>query len=366
MNLSNTSDCKVLEPESSTSISLKVSAVVLVSVLGIFGNVFIIILAWKYTVRKNLHHLIINMAVSDSMFIVAMSFFSAQHLSDRSFSFYPGGTFGLILCKMSFFLLYVSCPVSFATLLAISIERFRVTRTQMHRCRPYTSQQRYAVLLGTWLLPTGLFAFVLHFAKLGTTDSGVNVCRMPSSYYRYTLLIFFVNHHLIILIFVVIFTLSTLTIRRLSKAKSFKATFNKKQQKQRTNRIRSAVYMVLCSVILSSICWIPYFIYSSLFYLQYLAGKGPLVSSCLDVASLHFITVYLLPLGNSAFGPGIYIIFLGDFREAAGKVLCGKTGSLRVNSGSNSFELQQFTSPRKRRGFDRDKNTTFSSIATNS
>lgn len=368
MNTSNASYCKYDDPESASTTAFKVTAIVLVSALGIFGNVFIIVLALKYTVRKNLHHLIINMAVSDTVFIAMILFFVSQHLSKRTFSFYPGGTLGMIICKSTFFLIYVSCPVSFLTLLAISVERFRVTRTTLHRSRPYSLQQRIIVLGAAWLIPMAFFAFLLRSGTVAS-DSNVNICKIASSSIRYTLMLFFINHHLIITLFIIILTLSLLTIRRLSKAKAFKANFNKKQQKLRARRIKSAVYMVLSSVLLSSCCWLPYFIYSMLGYLEYLFDKKMISSSsCIDLSSLHFITVYFLPLVNSAFGPCIYIIFLSDFRQAAVNALCGKATSQRRASGASSFALQPLQASierrrRMRRENEHEKVTTFSSVA---
>ncbi|KAK3737049.1 hypothetical protein QZH41_005343 [Actinostola sp. cb2023] len=57
--------------ESEISLILKVMAILLVGGFGVLNNIFVIVLAVKYTVWKNLHYLIINMAVADS-FVVLM------------------------------------------------------------------------------------------------------------------------------------------------------------------------------------------------------------------------------------------------------------------------------------------------------
>ncbi|KXJ08028.1 hypothetical protein AC249_AIPGENE28355 [Exaiptasia diaphana] len=62
--------CKYWGPDTQLEFYAKRIAVILLMTLGLAGNIFVIVLAMKYTVRKNLHHLIINMAVSDSLFIV--------------------------------------------------------------------------------------------------------------------------------------------------------------------------------------------------------------------------------------------------------------------------------------------------------
>lgn len=355
--MNNSSDCKYHQPDTSMTTAFKVTVFVLVGVLGIFGNVFAILLATKYTVRKNLHHLIVNMAVSDTLFIVMMSFFVTQHLSKETFSLYPGGLFGSILCKSSFFLVHVSCPVSFVTLLIISIERFRITRMIVNRARPYTLYQRGAVLISSWLIPMILFGFVLHYANLSVRlSSNVHVCRISPS--KYALLWFFINQNLTVILFIVIFVLSILTIRKLSETRSFQANFNEAQQKLRVKRIRSAVNMVLFSLLVSCSCWLPYFIYSFLFYLEVVTGKKTLGTSlCIDWSSLHFIIVYFLPIINSSISPAIYIVFLSDFRDASKKFLCRKRirkqGDIR-----NSFELRPLSQKRHRRRSGR-RDTSF-------
>jgi len=145
-------------PDSDTTRTVKVIALTLLSASGMFGNIFVIVLAAKYTVRKNLHHLIINMAVADALVILLSAFIYVPDLSNYTFSFYPSGILGEILCKTITFLIYVSYTESLVTLLIISIERFRATRATVRISRPYTLRQRTAVLFCSWLIPMILFA----------------------------------------------------------------------------------------------------------------------------------------------------------------------------------------------------------------
>ncbi|KAK3752667.1 hypothetical protein QZH41_006486 [Actinostola sp. cb2023] len=55
---------------SEISLTLKVMAILLVGGFGVLNNIFVIVLAVKYTVWKNLHYLIINMAVADSLVVL--------------------------------------------------------------------------------------------------------------------------------------------------------------------------------------------------------------------------------------------------------------------------------------------------------
>ena len=107
-NVSNISSvntyCKYSGPESEAEKIAKRTAFVLLIVVGISLNIFVIILAAKFTVRKNLHHLIINMAVSDTIFLIMMFLRYARWLSDYKWYTYPSGTLGVVSCKTVTFL----------------------------------------------------------------------------------------------------------------------------------------------------------------------------------------------------------------------------------------------------------------------
>ncbi|KXJ11719.1 hypothetical protein AC249_AIPGENE12641 [Exaiptasia diaphana] len=110
--------CKYSEPDTQLEYNAKRIAVILLMTLGLAGNIFVIVLAVKYTVRKNLHHLIINMAVSDSLFILMVLTEDIGWLSNSNLSLtYPDGILGDILCKTKLFLHHVSFRVSLDCLL---------------------------------------------------------------------------------------------------------------------------------------------------------------------------------------------------------------------------------------------------------
>lgn len=110
------------------------TVMIIVGAVGIICNIFIIVLALKYTERKNLHYLIINMAVSDIIFIFTLVFETLK-LS----SFWQGvqpflhGSLGGIVCNITVLTLDSSYVSSLITLLVISIGRFRATRKTLQR-----------------------------------------------------------------------------------------------------------------------------------------------------------------------------------------------------------------------------------------
>ncbi|KXJ06656.1 hypothetical protein AC249_AIPGENE2749 [Exaiptasia diaphana] len=139
LNSSTHTDCKYWGPESDAEIIAKRIAFVLVILLGIFGNVFIILLAAKFTVRRNLNYLIINMAVSDTLFLLASLLMYIPWISN-----YKMRIQSKVFRRSALFLWHTSVRVSIITLLVISIERFRATKQTIQQ--PYTLKQRMTVL----------------------------------------------------------------------------------------------------------------------------------------------------------------------------------------------------------------------------
>ena len=72
MNNSNMNESFVYswKPDSLVRNTVQLVLMIVIGGIGILTNIFIIVLAVEYTVRTTLHHLIANMAVSDSMVII--------------------------------------------------------------------------------------------------------------------------------------------------------------------------------------------------------------------------------------------------------------------------------------------------------
>jgi len=241
--------CKYWKPDSDLEKNVKFIALTFLCVFGILSNIFIIILAVKYTVRKNLHHLIINMAVFDAIFSAMLSWrtIEIKYNIERLYS----NVLGHIMCKIRVYLVEM-CVVSLVTLLVISIERFRATRRTLQRPRPYTVKQRVAVLGICWLIPMipgGYSCYELKF------DEETKKCTFSSRWVE--TLYFIISFSTMISVIFIILTFSAITVRRLSTIQLTQARLNQEQQAMRKKGTRSAVSMVLSSVLLYACCWFP-------------------------------------------------------------------------------------------------------------
>lgn len=332
-NHSYESYCKKwYESDSEVTINVKLTAVGLVSLFGLMANIFVITLAVKYTVRKNLHHLIIGMAVSDTLIILIVPFFYAQRITDFKTSLFPQGSLGGFLCKVTAYLYNVSYTQSLLSLMIISVERYRATGITLKRSRPYTLRHRMVVVGCSWFVPMILFAHTLYYAKLYEAKTpGVYLCKntltgaVPAWF-------FLLQPVLIIVSFLIIFTLSILTIKRLAQPHAeIRASLNERHRQKRTQRIRATIRMVLLSLLLYSCCWLPYYIYYFLLVLHKIfKGEMEVIDAtavCIDMSSLSFMAFYFLPLVNSCFSPCVYVIFLKDFRKVTLRLLCRRNTS---------------------------------------
>ncbi|KXJ22985.1 Somatostatin receptor type 5 [Exaiptasia diaphana] len=234
-----------------------------------------------------------------------------------------------------------------------SIERFRATRQTLQRSRPYTLKQ-YVMILGvSWLTPMAVAACYA-YSKYDVYT--ILFCHTYEFYIGvqdwFTKSVLALFDFITVILCCVIFILSIVTIRRLSRTQAIHANISEDQRKIRMQRSRAAVRMVLGSVLLYILCWCPNFLFkafSSAFTFHvtddnwavtfpYAYRTNPSCDNFIIIFPLTF-----LPIVNSCFSPFIYIIFLRDFREAAKKVLCRK--ETVSQSQRSSHELQPMPKP---------------------
>ncbi|XP_028519146.1 C3a anaphylatoxin chemotactic receptor-like [Exaiptasia diaphana] len=321
-NQSNTSSrfCKYDEPDTDIEKTAKRAVFVLFFVLGICGNIFVIILAAKYTVRKNINHWIINMAVSDAIYLISFLILEIPWLSDNKWSDCPNGMLGIVLCDILQFLLRVSMRVSLITLFVVSIKRFRVTTHTIQRSLPFTPRQLMTAVAVCWLIPIPITAYRTYGSNWFVTVA---------------------EAILLVILCCIIFVLSIITIRRLSQPHAIQAHLNQQRRNAQRRQMQRAMRMVLVSVLLYTCCWTPSLIIHVMFSLEQLSIQvAEIVNACIDWDSLEFIFDYILPFVNSCFSPLICIICLPDFRQAAKHVLCRTAIQSREPNSQNSTELQ--------------------------
>ncbi|XP_020906338.1 mu-type opioid receptor-like [Exaiptasia diaphana] len=275
--------------------------------LGVIGNIFIIILAVKYTKRKNLHYLIINMAVSDILIAVL-------YTTETSIIFIPSKTpevLAIIVCKSVDFVKNTAELLTLTTLLIISIERYRATKVVIGK---KTSSKLKLVCIA-WLVSMALSGFNLVFGYATQSAPGLpfrcshtlsNAEKVFDGFY-------FLKSMSLVFLYISVFIISVVTSVRLSNSNAIQENLSDEQRRRRARRIMSAVRMVLCSLLVYSICYLPDFVEDSIKSIDPSITYG-LSEECKD---LQFFLMHILKVLNSSLSPLIYLVFLQDFRRAA-------------------------------------------------
>lgn len=323
MNESNATEandyCKYNEPYSSVERAFQMAALTFFGGLGFFGNIFVILLAAKYTVRRNLHFLIINMAVSDIFVIITIILYASGIIGYKIWNDNIAANFR---CKAVVFLGSTFEGITLVTLVIIAIERFRITRRRaVQISRPHSIKQRLCLLALSWLVSAAVHCYEAILRR--SNDQGE--CFVEAGTQFVHSLLTLIRLILSILFFVVLFVLSIFTLRRLSSTQAIENNISEVQRKQRRQRIGSAVRMVLFSLLLYCFCYMPFFICQVFFAVGFVfppAFKLLNLDGCIDWNSLYYITAFFLPVINSSLSPCVYFVCLSDFRQAANRLLC--------------------------------------------
>lgn len=294
----------------------KIMSVIVVGGFALFGNIVIILLSAKYTLRKNINYMIINMAASDMLVVIMYS--SLKIRENINMASYPSldvtdDVAATILCKITKFLEMSAKLVTLINLLILSVERFRATRTVgVPRMNPRTRKKYFCLLATSWLIPMALSAYNLYFWRsLYVKVWNASLCFTIGNLLPWYTLV----TAMFVLILITIAVLSILTLRSLSTSRAIVADLCDAHKKLRNRRMASATRMVLCSLLLYSCCYIPSFSLDVFIILHHYRITY-LTRTCIDWKNLVFVTDFLL-IVNSCFSPFVYIIFLKDFREAA-------------------------------------------------
>ncbi|XP_020900286.1 lutropin-choriogonadotropic hormone receptor-like [Exaiptasia diaphana] len=256
------------------------------------------------------------MAAADVLNVVSLFGLKALPIIDRFIWAYIEMISGDKVCKVLSFFVNYSMLVSFITLVIITIERFRASRQTLHVSRPYTIKQRLAVVAGSWVISGALASYDTPFRTIEESFAGSYACK--GSHKAPVVLIIAVFTILVVAYFFIII-LSALTLKRLSHRHEIEANLSEFQRRARAKRISGAVKMVLSSLLLYTVCYVPVVFWSFII----LFPNITIVENyhCFEFYVFDFLMAFL-PLVNSCLGPGIYLIFLADFREAAKKVVC--------------------------------------------
>ena len=278
----------------------KTFAYCLICLVSLVGNVVIGIIVYKTkTMRKPINFLIVNMAISDLLLPIVFTPHEMQMLYTNSWLI--GGPLGQALCKLVYFIQFVSHTVSIQSLVLIAVDRFGAVA---HPLRPPLISTKLCpfFILATWIVAMAIYCPFLFAFKLFEYLEG-QVCLFvfaEFSYFAPIMVVFsFIPFAVIAVLYIIIY------LKLMSQKSPGEYSVNVGQQRQQ--RERNVLKMAIAIVLGFAICFLPYTI------------AGFVTRFASDMRScglLYFVNVAIfMGRANCAINPCICFTFSRNYCE---------------------------------------------------
>ena len=302
---------------------LKTLAYCVIMLTSLVGNSSIAFIVFKTKkMRRTINYFIVNMALSDVLQVLFAHSRLITEIYVGGQRWLVGGTLGLALCKLDFFLVDVSTAVSIQSLVLIAVDRFNAV---VFPLRPplFSSTVRRIVIPCTWLVAMGLHLPFLVGFRIVKERSGT-FCVLDwtgafgpeSSLENYYLALFLVLALIPFTLMTLAYTIIVITLKR--QAFPGQHTVNNSEIQRRHKRDRNILKMAIAIVVGFALCWGPLNVYA---FLRFFFTEPNLKCSAFQ------FTVFFLAYSSGAVNPCICFAFSVNYRSAfkssfAG-ILCG-------------------------------------------
>ena len=318
---------------------LKVVAIVvpilfsIIVVVGLVGNALVVlVVALNKTMHNTTNILIVNLAVSDLMFIVFCVPFTATDY------FLPSWPFGGIWCKMVQYLVHVTAYASVYTLVLMSIDRYLAVVHPITSMSLRTENNTSLAIILMWVsVSLGCIPlFLAHDEFLHHYHHGPSfVCRFNRDIWNKFIyqMTFGITGYLVPLVVIIIlyfFVLKKVVFGTGGHQQTKSANTNKRKQ--------NVTRMCIMVIVLFAICWGPIHIILNLKNLK-----------LIDVNTLTIsfqITAQVLAYMNSCVNPILYAFLSENFRTAFRKIIycfSSKPDNRNLRGNANSTKRSKIT-----------------------
>lgn len=253
--------------------------------------------------RKPINFLVVNMAMSDLLFLITAVLELLHGLQFRIFERSPGRR---ILCVLKHVLPATSVIVSIQTVVLIAFERFEAVVFPL-RSPIISSKLCRFFVLGTWIVA---IAVILPPRVTFKVDSEQMMCEMfgePSSHRNYLLARVVVFFYLPLVIITVLYSVIFWKLKFQSKPGEQSSQAEDKRKK----RNKKVLNLSIAIVIGFTLCWIPY-------------GIGAVFIKFVVTLPCNFLPfwafAHAMLASNSAVNPCICFIFCSKFRRGLKRI----------------------------------------------
>ena len=278
-------------------------------VISLVGNTLIAIIIYKTkTMRTSTNYFILNMAMSDLLLPILV--FPSFFLEVYGGFWFLSGKQGLVVCKVVFFLQYVSCLVSIENLVLIAVDRFGAVVFPL-RSPLFSSKLCLFFILAAWVVAVSLCSPNFFGEKSIQYTGEFQNCKWVWEQS------FFADNYLHGLPFVlvaisfalIIIVYSTILFKLKSQKTPGEQSVNavKQREKRQKNVLRMAVAIVTGFVL----CCGPATIVVLLNVFVWHKTSG---LSC-DITTYWYILAIFMSYANCAVNPCICFAFCGKYRQ---------------------------------------------------
>ena len=301
---------QVFIKEPLVSTVFKVLALAIVIVLSLVGNLLTIGSVYQNVNRRMRtlsNYLIVNLSIAD-LLVTVCNMPRMISIVLVGFQWCIGGTFGLLLCKITSSVPFVSLLVSTLSFTFIALDRFLAVFYPLRR--PMTGRIMAGIIAFTWILPCCAYSLIFHYATLteiyGKTYCANSITRdllkSLESYRTYIICDFIITTGIPIAITIVFYT--AIGVKMCTRVTPGNQTASSAARNRTINR--KVISMLVTVVIAFCICWMP--TWASLACLNV---PTPRLCNNLNFVYIKFFMSYF----NSAVTPYIYPVFNQNFRE---------------------------------------------------
>jgi len=290
--------------------------------VGVIGNALVVYVTVACSaMRTTVNLLLLNLAVSDILFLVVAVPFIAYHYAADNW------LIGDVACKLAHFVLYVTVYVTVYTLVAIAVVRF-VSIVRSSR-RPTPAPGRVAVVVAAiWITMLAANAPLLAIygvkAFSPSPDSvpyyfcGLNDHRRngPPLFISFFALTYVVPLTIIVTMYLLIVRYLVARRHRLASRSSEHAS---RLQRRQTRRTSYAWRVFLAVVVVFGACWLPMHAHLLVAYL----GLQPQNR----IYAVFRVFCHCLAYSNSCANPFVYHYVSADFRRCLADVAAAITGT---------------------------------------
>ena len=295
----------------------KTVASCLVFLVSLAGNTVIGIIVYRTkTMRKPINFLIVNMAMSDLL----LPIFSIPQSIQQIYTNYwlISGPLGQALCKLAYFLPYVSGLVSTQSLVLIAVDRFGAV---VFPLRPplISSKLCRFFILTTWIVAMLILSPELVASKLLEYPGGYVCVKRWNEVFGDTsflyhlpaiVVAFFIPLALVAILYIIIFLKL--------KSQNIPGEQLANERQQRRQRERNVLKMAIAIVLGFSVCLFPLAIH----WLLAAFRLNNMLPSC-GLQNFRFFA-YFMARANCAINPCICFIFSRNYREGLKTLLIDK------------------------------------------